>query len=1502
MLRPSTQRYSVSRPLYSEDTFEDEHAKVYRKHKRLLDHFIQYFTCTSERAKNAAVSLLPIIGWMKIYSIKDWLLNDIVSGVSTGLVAVLQGLAYSLLASISTWYGLYAAFFPVVIYFFLGTSRHISVGAFPVLSLMVGAVVTRLVPDEGLPANITAFEGLTKDEQRILVSASLTFLVGLFQLGMGLLQVGFIVMYLSDTLISGFTTAAAVHILVSQLKFVLGLTVPGFSGPLSIIYTLESVFTQITSTNIHDLVTSIVVMVMVLGVKEINDRFKSKLPVPIPIEVIMTVIACGVSYAFNFSENHGVDVVGKIPNTFESPIAPSLQVFQMTAVEAFPIAIVGFAVAFAVAKVYSVKHDYLIDGNQELIAFGASNIFGGAFKSLAASTALSRSAVQESTGGKTQIAGILSALIVLVVILGIGFLLEPLPKSVLGAVVIVNLKGMLVQVVTVPYLWKKDRPDCIVWVGTCLAAIFLGLDLGLAVGLGLELLTVVFRAQFPRCCVLANISGTDIYRDRKDYVNIYEPEGVKIFRIPSPIFFANIDFFRDKLKEAVGFNPLRILRKRNKAVKKIKKMIKKGELTLTSNGLQATCSMPIEESEDESNMEDLDKPTDYSDLPIQVNWSTELPANIRVPPVNIHSLILDFSVVSFLDISALKGLKAALKEFIRVSVDVYIVGCDPYIIEKLRNCKFFDDEIKTSIFFLTIHDAMLFIQESHPPKTVSGSSRSQHINSSSTSNGLKIQAMEDMKMEVETDTKPETSTRDASENEPTKMQPSGRHYVVVRPLFSEDSFAEQHERINRNRKTLRHHLKDYFTCNRNRAKNAALSLLPIIGWMKNYNIKEWLLGDIVSGISTGLVAVLQGLAFSLLASLPPGYGLYTTFFPAIIYFFLGTSRHLSVGAFPILSLMVGAVVTRLVPDGGPPANITGFEGLSMEQQRVLVASSVTFVMGAFQLIMGLLQVGFIVMYLSETLVSGFTTAAAVHILVSQLRFVLGLDFPGVNGPLAIVYTLENVFSDITNTNVADLVTSIVIMVLVLIVKEINDRFKSKLPVPIPIEVIMTVIACGVSYAFNFENRFNVVVIGEMVNGYESPIAPNLEVIQESAVEAFPMAIVGFAVAFSVAKVYSIKHDYTIDGNQELLAFGVSNMFGASFRAFAASTALSRTAIQESTGGKTQIAGVLSAMIVLIVIVAVGFLLEPLPRSVLGALVIVNLKGMLMQFRELPFLWKNDRTDFVTWVVTFVASLFLGLDLGLAVGLGAELFTVVYRTQFPRCSLLANITGTDIYRDCKDYNCIYEPDGVKIFKIPSPIFFANIDFFRDKLVQAVGFSPLKVLKKRNKALRKIRKMLRNGELEVSESGLKVRQPSADTSEDNSMEGLDQPIDFSGIPIQVNWNTELPANISVPAVNIHSVVLDFSAVSFLDLSALKGLKATLKEFLRIEVDVYIVSCDVYIMEKLHQCSFFDDEIKTSIFYPTLHDAMLHILEMHPDHGELEKDLDINYEVIQRDSITV
>uniref|UniRef100_A0A8D0KPW9 Solute carrier family 26 member 3 n=1 Tax=Strix occidentalis caurina TaxID=311401 RepID=A0A8D0KPW9_STROC len=569
-------------------------------------------------------------------------------------------------------------------------------------------------------------------------------------------------------------------------------------------------------------------------------------------------------------------------------------------------------------------------------------------------------------------------------------------------------------------------------------------------------------------------------------------------------------------------------------------------------------------------------------------------------------------------------------------------------------------------------------------------------------------------------------------------------------------------------------------------------LFPIISWLPAYRFREWILSDIVSGINTGLVAVLQGLAFALLVNVPPSYGLYAAFFPNLVYFIFGTSRHISVGPFPVLSLMVGGAVTRLVPDDSA-GNGTSTNISAINEERVMVAASVTFLSGVFQLLLGILQFGFIVIYLSQSLISGFTTAAAIHVLVSQLKFMLQLPVPGFNKPFGIVYS---VFSQITKTNIADLVTSLVVLLIVFVVKEVNDRYKAKLPTPIPIELLMTVLAALISYFVNFEEKFNVAVVGKLEEGFQAPVAPDVGVFQKCIGDSISIAIVGFAVAFSVAKVYSIKHDYPVDSNQELIAFGLGNIVGGSFKGFASSTALSRSGVQESTGGKTQIAGIISAVIVLIVILAIGFLLAPLQKSVLASLALGNLKGMLMQFKEVGILWRKDKYDCVIWVVTFLAAIFLGLDIGLATAVAFQLLTVVIRSQFPSCTVLANVGRSNIYRNRKDYTDIYEPEGVKIFRCSSPIFFANIEFFREKLITAVGFSPLRVLRKRNKALRKIKKMLKKGELQVT--------------------------------------------------------------------------PTLKEFVRINIDIY-----VGFLDKLERCAFFDEEIKPSMFFLTIHDAVLHIL---------------------------
>ncbi|XP_021240277.1 chloride anion exchanger [Numida meleagris] len=710
------------------------------------------------------------------------------------------------------------------------------------------------------------------------------------------------------------------------------------------------------------------------------------------------------------------------------------------------------------------------------------------------------------------------------------------------------------------------------------------------------------------------------------------------------------------------------------------------------------------------------------------------------------------------------------------------------------------------------------------------------------------------------------------------VEPVGNHYVVARRVYSENSFHEEHEKLHRYHKNFWDHLKLYFRCSPQRVKKVALRLFPVISWLPAYRFREWILSDIVSGINTGLVSVLQGLAFALLVNVPPGYGLYAAFFPVLVYFIFGTSRHISVGPFPVLSLMVGGVVTRLVPDG-TAGNGTATNTSAIDEQRVMVAASVTFLSGIFQLLLGLLQFGFIVIYLSHSLISGFTTAAAIHVLVSQLKFMFQLPVPGFNKPFGIIYTLESVFSQITDTNIADLVTSLLVLLIVFVVKEINDRYKAKLPTPIPIELIVTVLAALISHFAKFEEKFKVAVVGKLEEGFKAPVAPDAGIIQKCVGDGISIAIVGFAVAFSVAKVYSIKHDYPIDGNQELIAFGLGNILGGSFKGFASSTALSRSGVQESTGGKTQIAGIISAIIVLIVILAIGFLLAPLQKSVLASLALGNLKGMLMQFKEIGVLWRKDKYDCVIWVVTFLAAVFLGLDIGLATAVAFELLTVVIRSQIPSCTTLANVGRSNIYRNRKDYTDIYEPEGVKIFKCSSPIFFANIEFFKEKLISAVGFNPLRVLRKRNKALRKIRKMLKKGEMQVTPKGLicvaHQMEESDDELDNNRMEELDQPTNMADLPIQINWDAELPPGIAVPRVDIHSIVLDFSAVSFLDFSAMRVLQKTLKEFVRINIDIYIAGAHEGFLEKLERCAFFDEEIKPSMFFLTIHDAVLHIL---------------------------
>uniref|UniRef100_A0A8B9U9G0 Solute carrier family 26 member 6 n=1 Tax=Anas zonorhyncha TaxID=75864 RepID=A0A8B9U9G0_9AVES len=652
--------------------------------------------CSASTAKSLLFRFLPILRWLPRYPVKDWLLGDIASGFSVGIMHLPQGLAYALLAGLPPVTGLYSSFYPVFLYFFFGTSRHNSVGPFAVISVMIGSVTESLLPSEDFlvsvdGGNTTIVDEKARDAARVDLVATITILSGIFQVALGLLQFGFVVTYLSDPLVRGYTTAASVHVLISQLKNVFGVSVGEYSGPLSLFKTFIEICKKLPQTNVGTLVTSIIAMLAIFIVKELNHKFSSKLPMPIPIELITIIISTGISYGVNLKSKFGISVVGDIPSGLKPPTLPSTTYFGQVVGNAFAIAIVGYAICISLGKIFALKHGYKVDSNQELIALGLSNFLGGFFECFAISCSMSRSLVQEGTGGNSQVAGVISSLVILVTILKIGELFRDLPKAILSAIIIVNLKGMFKQFSDFSMLWKSNRVDLMIWIVTFVATLLLNLDIGLAASVAFALLTVIFRTQLPHYSLLGRIPDTEVYKDVAEYQKALEVPGVKIFRSSSTLYFANVEMYAEALKKKSGINVDRLIEKKKKALKKLKKQQKKAEKEkakrkkgATSTHMVKPCLPPsLQDMEAECNGPGVA----VIELSGEENSAPAEPTlrSLGLPQPDFHAVILDFSSLNFVDTVSIKIVKNIFRDFHEIEVDVFVASCPGE--ETLRSCQ-----------------------------------------------------------------------------------------------------------------------------------------------------------------------------------------------------------------------------------------------------------------------------------------------------------------------------------------------------------------------------------------------------------------------------------------------------------------------------------------------------------------------------------------------------------------------------------------------------------------------------------------------------------------------------------------------------------------------------------------------------------------------------------------------------------------------------------------------
>nr|ACF75333.1 solute carrier family 26 member 6 splice variant 1 [Opsanus beta] len=666
--------------------------------------------CSVPRLKQTVLSIIPVLSWLPHYPIRENAIGDLISGCSVGIMHLPQGMAYALLASLRPVFGLYTSLYPVLVYFFFGTSRHISVGTFAVVSIMIGSVTERLAPDDDFRINGTNGTDMVdlnaRDAFRVQIACSLTVLAGIFQILLGLVRFGFVVTYLSEPLVRGYTTGSACHVATSQLKYLFGVTPDRFTGPLSLIYVIAATI---------------------------------------------------ITHFCELPSKYNIDVVGEIPSGLKAPVAPDASMFSNVIGDAFAVAIVGYAINISLGKTFALKHGYKVDSNQELVALGLSNTVGGCFQCYAVTSSLSRSLVQESTGGKTQVAGVISSVIVLITVLKIGALFEDLPKAVLSTIVFVNLKGMFQQFMDVPMLWKTNKVDLLVWLVTFMSTILLNLDMGLAVSVGFSMLTVILRTQRPHYCILGHVAGTDLYLDTEAYKEAREIPGIKIFRSSMTIYYTNAEMFLEALQEKSGIEMSKLLtakkkqdaklkhkeeKEKKKAKKEAKKQIQEKDSHLPGRSSQKDLQMKDREVSDgveahsqkngmilnltethknnlskghvnwaymhDTAASDSDSDTGYhGDSSIsRVTYDEEVGKDTGP---DTHSIILDISTTSFVDTATVKTLKNIFRDFGEIDLDIYLAGCQGCIMEQLETAGLFSESIPKSRVFVSIHDAVLHI-------------------------------------------------------------------------------------------------------------------------------------------------------------------------------------------------------------------------------------------------------------------------------------------------------------------------------------------------------------------------------------------------------------------------------------------------------------------------------------------------------------------------------------------------------------------------------------------------------------------------------------------------------------------------------------------------------------------------------------------------------------------------------------------------------------------------
>lgn len=477
-----------------------------------------------------------------------------------------------------------------------------------------------------------------------------------------------------------------------------------------------------------------------------------------------------------------------------------------------------------------------------------------------------------------------------------------------------------------------------------------------------------------------------------------------------------------------------------------------------------------------------------------------------------------------------------------------------------------------------------------------------------------------------------------------------------------------------------------------------MALIP--DWIRNYP-RHHLRDDLIAGVVVTIMVIPQSLAYALLAGLPPQAGLFVSILPAIAYALLGSSMVQAVGPVAITAIMTFSVLSPLAAPGS---------ALYLQLAMWLSLGS-----GVLIAACGLARLGFLSQLLSRPVVSGFVSGSAVLIMLSQLRFVTGLETQGRSS----WQFFESLWTHGSSINGATLALGLSSVLALALARTSLQRW----PVwqrlfPLLVLMLGTLAVTGLA----LDTRNGVAVVGAIPldAALQSFALPDTATLQALAGPTLLISFIGMVQCITMAQALAVKRRERIDPNRELLGLGAANVAAAFSGGMPVGGGLSRSAINVSAGAQTPLAGVVSGLSMVLVLLAGTQWLSRLPLAVLAASIMVAAWGM-MDFKALRQAWTYDRADAVAWLGTALGVLVLGLEAGIAVGIGLSLVTLLWRTTTPHIAVVGRLPGSQSFRNVERYSTETLPH-VLMLRIDESLFFGNLQAIETRLSLELSRAP------------------------------------------------------------------------------------------------------------------------------------------------------------------------------------